>query len=35
MLTRSIVAPLAMGVPIVNDYQVYDVKLTARIGFFF
>jgi hypothetical protein len=35
MLTRSIVTPLAIGVPIVNDYQVYDFKLAARVGFFF
>jgi hypothetical protein len=35
MVTRSIVASLEMGVPIVNDYQVYDFKLEARVGFFF
>ncbi len=35
MVTRSIVASLEMGVPIVNDSQVYDFKLEARIGFFF
>jgi hypothetical protein len=35
MVTRSIVASLEMGVPIVNDSQVYDFKLEARVGFFF
>jgi hypothetical protein len=35
LVTRSIVASLEMGVPIVNDYQVYDFKLEARVGFFF
>lgn len=35
MLTRSIVASVEIGVPIVDDYEVYDFKLEARIGFFF
>jgi hypothetical protein len=35
LVTRSIVASLELGVPIVNDYQVYDFKLEARVGFFF
>ena len=35
LLTRSIVASLEIGVPIVNDYQVYDFKLEGRVGFFF
>jgi hypothetical protein len=35
LLTRSIVASLEMGIPIVHDYQVYNFKLEARIGFFF
>ena len=34
-LTRSIVASLEIGVPIVKDYEVYDFKLEARVGFFF
>jgi hypothetical protein len=34
MVTKSIVASLEIGVPIVNDYQVYDFKLEARVGFF-
>src|SRR5262249_45351920 len=29
LLTRSIVASLEMGVPIVHDYEVYDFKLEA------
>jgi hypothetical protein len=35
MVTRSIVASVEIGVPIVDDYEVYDFKLEARIGFFF
>jgi hypothetical protein len=35
LVTRSIVASVELGVPIVNDYQVYDFKLEARVGFFF
>jgi len=35
LLTRSIVASLEMGVPIVKDYEVYDVKIEARVGFCF
>ena len=35
LLTRSVVASLEIGVPIVKDYQVYDFKLEARVGFFF
>jgi hypothetical protein len=35
MLTRSIVTSVEIGIPIVDDYQVYDFKLEARIGFFF
>src|SRR5215471_16310904 len=30
LATRSLVASLAMGGPIVHDYQVYDCKLEAR-----
>jgi hypothetical protein len=35
MVTRSIVASIEIGVPLVDDYQVYDFKLEARVGFFF
>ena len=35
LLTRSIVASLEMGIPIVKDYEVYDVKTEARVGFCF
>jgi hypothetical protein len=35
MVNKSTVASLEIGVPIVNDYQVYDFKIEARIGFFF
>jgi hypothetical protein len=35
MVTRSMVASVEIGVPIVDAYQVYDFKIEARIGFFF
>jgi hypothetical protein len=35
LVTRAIVASVEFGVPMVDDYQVYDFKLEARIGFFF
>jgi hypothetical protein len=35
MLNRTTVASVEFGIPIVNDYQVYDFKMEARIGFFF
>jgi hypothetical protein len=35
MMTRSVVASVEIGVPIVDDYEVYDFKLEARVGFFF
>jgi hypothetical protein len=35
MVDKSTVASLEVGVPIINDYQVYDFKIEARIGFFF
>ena len=35
LVTRAIVASVEIGVPIVNDYKVYDFKLEARVGFFF
>jgi hypothetical protein len=35
MVTRSVVASVEIGVPIVDDYEVYDFKLKARVGLFF
>jgi len=35
LLTKSIVAALEIGVPIVHDYEVYDFKLEACVGFIF
>lgn len=35
MLDRVTVASVEMGIPVVNDYKVYDFKLEARIGRFF
>ncbi|SBW10456.1 conserved exported hypothetical protein [uncultured delta proteobacterium] len=35
MLTRDIVTSVEVGVPIIQDYHVYDFKVEARIGFFF
>jgi hypothetical protein len=35
MVNKSTVVSLEVGVPIVDDYQVYDFKVEARIGFFF
>lgn len=35
MLSKNVVCTLEVGVPIVNDYKVYDFKLEARIGFLF
>jgi hypothetical protein len=35
MVNKSTVASVEVGVPIVNDYQVYDFKIEARIGWFF
>jgi hypothetical protein len=35
MVTRSMVASVEIGVPIVDDYKVYDFKLEARVGLFF
>jgi hypothetical protein len=27
--------PIQVGVPIINDYKVYDFKMEWRLGFFF
>ncbi len=35
MLAKDIVATLEVGVPIIDDYEVYDFKIEARVGFFF
>ena len=35
MLTKTIVTSLEVGVPIIQDYHVYDFKVEARVGFFF
>jgi hypothetical protein len=35
MVTRSVVASVEIGIPIVDDYEVYDFKLEARFGLFF
>lgn len=35
MVSKSTVASVEVGVPIVNDYKVYDFKVEARVGFFF
>lgn len=35
MVSKSTVGSVEVGVPIVNDYQVYDFKMEARLGFFF
>jgi len=35
MLNRTTVASVELGIPIVNDYRVYDFKMETRVGFFF
>ena len=35
MLTKSMIASFEISVPIVNQYKVYDLKLEARVGYFF
>lgn len=35
MLSKDVVSSLEVGVPIIDDYQVYDFKVEARLGFFF
>ncbi len=35
LLTKEIVSSVEVGVPIVNDYHVYDFKIEFRVGFFF
>lgn len=35
MLSKDVVASLEMGVPIIQEYHVYDFKSELRLGFFF
>jgi hypothetical protein len=35
MLTKRLVASAEFGIPIINDYKVYDFKCELRLGFFF
>jgi len=35
MLGKNVVSSVEVGIPVVNDYRVYDFKLEARIGFLF
>jgi len=35
MLSKKLVASLEVGVPIIKDYNVYDFKTEARLGYFF
>ena len=35
MLSKDIVSSIEIGVPIINDYHVYDFKVETRFGFFF
>jgi hypothetical protein len=35
MLNKSTVTSVEFGIPMVKDYQVYDFKVEARVGFFF
>jgi hypothetical protein len=35
LVTPQLVASLEISAPIVKDYDLYDFKLEARIGFFF
>lgn len=35
LITPSTIGSLEVGVPIIDDYQVYDFKIEARLGFFF
>jgi hypothetical protein len=35
MITPKIVTSLEVGVPIIDDYPVYDFKIEFRVGFFF
>ncbi len=35
MLSKDMVATFEVGVPLVNDYNVYDFKCEMRLGFFF
>ena len=35
MLNKTTVASLEVSIPIIKDYNVYDFKMEARVGFFF
>lgn len=35
MVRRRVVASVEVGVPIIDDYKVYDFKMEARLGVFF
>ena len=35
MPTKAMIASFEVGVPIVSQYEVYDLKLEARLGYFF
>ena len=35
MFGKNVVSSIEVGIPVVNDYRVYDFKLEARIGFLF
>ena len=35
MINKSVVGSIEVGVPIIDDYRVYDFKLETRLGFFF
>jgi hypothetical protein len=32
---KGLVTSVEVGVPIINDYRIYDFKMEARISFFF
>jgi hypothetical protein len=35
MLNKTTVASVEVSIPIIKDYDLYDFKVEARIGFFF
>jgi hypothetical protein len=35
MLNKSTVASVEVGIPIIDDFDLYDFKVEARVGFFF
>jgi len=35
MLNKTTVVSVGFSIPMVKDYQVYDFKVEARVGFFF